>query len=199
MKKMMIMAMMMVMTVTASAMSYNNARNEALFLSDKMAYELNLTAAQYEAVYEINLDYLMSVNGKNDVLGIWWDRRNTDLRHVLTLSQYNRYIGMSYFYKPLSWSAGKWIFNVYSHYANRSHFYKARPVAFLSYKGGNNRAKDTHYANMKLNKPVLVPVAKKNQNLPNSKATSNKGHNAGGNRQMAMNDKGGKPGHFSRR
>ena len=33
--------------------SYNAAKHEALFLSDKMAYELNLTAAQYEAVYEI--------------------------------------------------------------------------------------------------------------------------------------------------
>jgi len=47
-----------------NAMSYNAAKHEALFLSDKMAYELNLTAAQYEAVYEINLDYLMSLNGK---------------------------------------------------------------------------------------------------------------------------------------
>ena len=63
MKKMMILAMMMVMTISATAMSYNAAKNEALFLSDKMAYELNLTAAQYEAVYEINLDYLMSLNG----------------------------------------------------------------------------------------------------------------------------------------
>ena len=35
-------------------MSYNAAKHEALFLSDKMAYELNLTAAQYEAVYEID-------------------------------------------------------------------------------------------------------------------------------------------------
>ena len=60
---MMILAMMMVMTISANAMSYNAAKNEALFLSDKMAYELNLTAAQYEAVYEINLDYLMSLNG----------------------------------------------------------------------------------------------------------------------------------------
>ena len=59
----MILAMMMVMTISANAMSYNAAKNEALFLSDKMAYELNLTAAQYEAVYEINLDYLMSLNG----------------------------------------------------------------------------------------------------------------------------------------
>ena len=63
MKKMMILAMMMVMTISANAMSYNAAKNEALFLSDKMAYELNLTAAQYEAVYEINLDYLMSLRG----------------------------------------------------------------------------------------------------------------------------------------
>ena len=70
MKKMMILAMMMVMTISANAMNYNAAKNEALFLSDKMAYELNLTAAQYDAVYEINLDYLLNVNGHNDVFGI---------------------------------------------------------------------------------------------------------------------------------
>ena len=40
MKKMMILAMMMVMTVTANAMSYNVARNEALFLSDKIVATL---------------------------------------------------------------------------------------------------------------------------------------------------------------
>ena len=56
MKKMMMMAMMMAMTITANAMSYNAAKHEALFLSDKMAYELNLTAAQYDEVYEINMD-----------------------------------------------------------------------------------------------------------------------------------------------
>ena len=56
MKKMLMMAVMMVMTISATAMSYNMAKNEALFLSDKMAWELNLTNAQYEAVYEINLD-----------------------------------------------------------------------------------------------------------------------------------------------
>ena len=40
-KHLMILAVMMVMTVSANAMSYNAAKNEALFLSDKMAYELN--------------------------------------------------------------------------------------------------------------------------------------------------------------
>ena len=83
MKKMMILAVMMVMTISANAMSYNAAKHEALFLSDKMAYELNFTAAQYEAVYEINLDYLMSLNGHADVFGIWWDRRNADLHFVV--------------------------------------------------------------------------------------------------------------------
>ncbi len=33
----------MIMTISANAMSYNAAKNEALFLSDKMAYELNLS------------------------------------------------------------------------------------------------------------------------------------------------------------
>ena len=44
-KRLMIMAMMMAMTITANAMSYTAAKNEALFLSDKKAYELKLTSA----------------------------------------------------------------------------------------------------------------------------------------------------------
>ena len=71
MKKIMILAMLMVMTITANAMSYMEAKKEALYLSDKMAWELSLTDAQYDAVYEINLDYMMSVNGRNDVYGVW--------------------------------------------------------------------------------------------------------------------------------
>jgi len=104
MKKIFTLAILMVMTIamSANAMSYKDAKNEALYLSDKMAYELNLTAAQYEAVYEINLDYMMSVNDRSDVLGPWWDRRNADLMYVLTAYQYNKYVGLPYFYRPLS-------------------------------------------------------------------------------------------------
>jgi len=148
MKKMMIMAMMMVMTITANAMSYTAAKNEALFLSDKMAYELDLTDAQYDAVYEINLDYMMSVSGR-DVYGVWWDRRNTDLQYVLTVYQYNKYIGLSYFYRPLTWHRGTWTFNIYSHYTGKIHFYKGRPKGYVSYKGGNNKKPANHYADMK--------------------------------------------------
>ena len=76
-------AIMMVMTISANAMSYNAAKNDALVLSDKMADELNLTAAQYEAGYEINRDYLMSLNGNGDVFVISWERSNAALRFVL--------------------------------------------------------------------------------------------------------------------
>ena len=148
---MMILAMTMVMTISANAMSYNAAKNEALFLSDKMAYELNLTAAQYEAVYEINLDYLMSLNGHGDVFGIWWDRRNADLRYVLNSWQYDKYVALSHFYRPVAWKAGNWTFAVYSHY-NRGQFYNAHPTVFVTYQGGHNRIHGSHYAHM--NKPA---------------------------------------------
>lgn len=38
-----ILALLFTMTVTVNAMSYEQARQQALFLTDKMAYELNLT------------------------------------------------------------------------------------------------------------------------------------------------------------
>ena len=75
--------MMLTATVSAHAMSYEQARNEALFLTDKMAYELNLTDEQYEAAYEINLDYLMGVTSRYDVYGTYWERRNLDLSYIL--------------------------------------------------------------------------------------------------------------------
>ena len=145
MKKIFTLAMLMTMVITANAMSYKEAKNEALFLSDKMAYELNLTDGQYDAVYEINLDYLMSVNGRSDLYGSWWDRRNKDLQYVLTVHQYNKYVGLSYFYRPLAWDGRHWTFNVYNRYTNRSHFYRVRPTVFASYRGGNNRIAN-HYA-----------------------------------------------------
>ena len=154
MKKMMILAVMMVMTISANAMSYNAAKNEALFLSDKMAYELNLTAAQYEAVYEINLDYLLSINGHNDTFGIWWDRRNADLRFVLNAWQYDRYMSRTYFYRPVTWKTGGWSFGIYTHY-DRNRYYNAHPTVFVTYKGGNNHRGDRFYADRHVTKPTV--------------------------------------------
>lgn len=55
--------------MAAHAMGYRQAREYAYFLTDKMAYELHLTAEQYEYVYEVNLDYLLSLDHRRDLYG----------------------------------------------------------------------------------------------------------------------------------
>ena len=213
-KHLMILAMMMVMTISArsamplgsskNAMSYNAAKNEALFLSDKMAYELNLTAAQYEAVYEINLDYLMSLNGHADVFGIWWDRRNADLRYVLNSWQYDKYVALSHFYRPVAWKAGSWTFAVYSHY-NRGHFFNAHPKVFVTYRGGNSHRDPRFYAGRHMPKPAVhhpAPPVHHKAPVPaphNGKSAVAHNDRHGSDRHMAMNTSRGNGGHFGRR
>ena len=118
--------------VSANAMSYEQARREALFLTDKMAYELNLDDRQYDAAYEINLDYLMSVTSRDDVYGTYWSRRNLDLGHILLDWQWNAFCAASYFYRPLYWHSGYWHFGVYARYPRRDYFYFGRPTVYIS-------------------------------------------------------------------
>ena len=136
-KLMMTLIAVLTMTVSANAMSYEQARNEALFLTDKMAYELNLTDEQYEAAYEINLDYLMGVTGRADVFGTYWERRNLDLSYILLDWQWNAYIAATYFYRPLYWEAGYWHFGIYRRYPHRDYFYFGRPHFYATYRGGH--------------------------------------------------------------
>ena len=128
---------MLTISVSANAMSYEQARNEALFLTDKMAYELNLTDEQYEAAYEINLDYLMGVTGRDDVFGTYWERRNLDLSYILFDWQWNAFIAASYFYRPLYWDAGYWHFGIYARYPHRDYFYFGRPHFYATYRGAH--------------------------------------------------------------
>lgn len=133
-----ILALLFIMTVTVNAMSYEQARQQALFLTDKMAYELNLTNDQYEAAYEINLDYLIGVNTYDDLYGPYWRYRNVDLSYVLLDWQYRAYCAASYFYRPLYFSDGLWHFSIYARYPHRDYFYFDRPVVYVSYCGGHS-------------------------------------------------------------
>ena len=86
MKRIMFLLAAVMSTVFANAMSYSEAREEALYLTDKMAYELNLTEQQYNDAYEINLDYLMGVRTADEVYGSYWRYRNDDLQHTVRLA-----------------------------------------------------------------------------------------------------------------
>lgn len=128
-------AMFTMTFTTASAMSYEQARQQALFLTDKMAYELNLTDDQYEAAYEVNLDYLMGINTYDDLYGVYWRQRNLDLSYILLDWQYRAFCDATYFYRPLYWYGGFWHFGIYARYPRRDYFFFGRPHFYVSYRG----------------------------------------------------------------
>ena len=128
-------AMFTMTFTTASAMSYEQARQQALFLTDKMAYELNLTDDQYEAAYEVNLDYLMGINTYDDLYGVYWRQRNLDLSYILLDWQYRAFCDATYFYRPLYWDGGFRHFGIYARYPRRDYFFFGRPHFYVSYRG----------------------------------------------------------------
>ena len=89
--------------------------------------------------YEINLDYLLTISGTSGYYSIYWDRRNADLRYVLTTSQYRRYCNVPYFYRPIVWDGRNIYLRIYDRYTNRSRFYYPRPATYSTFRGGKNR------------------------------------------------------------
>ena len=125
-------------TLGANAMSFEQAREQALFLTDKMAYELNLTDDQYEAAYEVNLDYLLGINTEADLYGIYWTNRNLDMSYILAEWQYRAFCDALYFYRPLYWGSGYWHFRIFARYPHRTFFYFGRPAFYHTYHGGHS-------------------------------------------------------------
>ena len=148
------MVAMMAIAISATAMPLSTAREEALFLSDKMAYELDLTESQYEAVYEINLDYLLNVDSRANMFGASWAIRDRDMRQVLTDWQYNDYQACEWFYRPVEWNANGLLLTIYNRY-DRGRLFKHRPAVFISFRGGHNHKDISFYARHRFDKPNL--------------------------------------------
>ena len=123
-------------TLSAKAISYNEARDRAWFLTDKMAYELNLTHDQYDRVYQVNLDYFMSIAYEADCYGVYWNYRDTDLRYILWDWQYRLYVTLDYFYRPIRWIRAAWHYPICDHY-RYGYYYYERPRVYVSYHGCN--------------------------------------------------------------
>ena len=122
-----------------NAMDYETARERAYYLTDKMAYELNLNDQQYNDAYEINLDYLLSLNTADDLAEArYLAYRNDDLRHILYDWQWRAFAAVDYLFRPVWWLNGGWYFPVFRHYAHGYYFYH-RPAIFWDYRGGHGR------------------------------------------------------------
>ncbi|MDL2291708.1 hypothetical protein LJB80_00995 [Bacteroides sp. OttesenSCG-928-F21] len=142
-------------STSIAAMSNSRVRKETRFLTDKMAYELNMNTMQYNDAYEINFDFIHSVRYlMDDVLrGNAWaieryyhllDVRNDDLRWILNSNQYRYFMTMDYFYRPIYVNGSSWKFRIYIRYNNHNHFYFGKPKHYNNYNGAHYR---THYNN----------------------------------------------------
>ena len=128
-------------SASMEAYSQSSLRQDTRFLTDKMAYVLNLSTGQYNDVYEINFDFVNNVRYlMDDVLrGNQWaldryyeylDLRNDDLRWVLSRSQYMQFLQIEYFFRPIYTSGVHWYFRIYTRYSDRHYFYFSRPYNY---------------------------------------------------------------------
>ncbi len=124
------------LSTAMQAMPYEEACDRARYLTDKMAYELNLNDQQYNDVYEINLDYLMNIRTAGDVSGFYLEYRNADLRHILYDWQYSLFQAATYFFRPIVWRTSGWYLPVYGIYRPGFYYYNP-PRVYGVYRGGH--------------------------------------------------------------
>ncbi len=55
---------------------------------------------------------------------------------MLTAAQYQYYMQLEYFYRPVSWQNKKFVFSIYNRYP-KDRFYRAAPPGYQVYKGSN--------------------------------------------------------------
>lgn len=145
-----IIVMLFVNIPSMGAMSINKMRQNARFLTDRMAYELHLSPLQYDDVYEVNYDFINSVRyimddvvrGYDYAVDRYYDYlnyRNDDLRWILSASQYRRFMGVDYFYRPIYTTANRWVFRIYNVYHDVKHFYFGKPHHYKTYHGDHSR------------------------------------------------------------
>lgn len=149
MKRILILVMCASLSLSMMALSTSRIRTHARFLSDRMAYELDLTPSQYDDVYEVNYDFIFAINrimddvvyGYYDAVEMYYtllDERNEDMSYILTFTQYRKFESREYFYRPVYTSGSRWAFRIYTIYPNRSFFYYDRPTIYLTYHGAHS-------------------------------------------------------------
>ena len=134
----------------ARASSLGDIRVHARFLTDRMAFELNLNQYQYDDLYEVNFDFLCGIDPYIDDLAYsrsvamdayyrYLDERNDDLRWILSTAEYLRFMAIDYFFRPIYAVNHCCYLRVYQVYPNRTFFYFGRPRHYLTYRGGHSR------------------------------------------------------------
>lgn len=147
--KTLLIGMMMLISsaMMAQPMSYNAMRNNARFLTDRMAYTLGITNLNLlEDIYRINFDYIYGLNTYLDDIALGYryedyldlcEERDFALRMLLGDVIWNRLIGYDYFYRPITFHNHRWSFCIYEYDRNIHHFYYSVPRHYEVYRGGH--------------------------------------------------------------
>ncbi|MCD8235481.1 MAG: hypothetical protein LUD00_02265 [Prevotellaceae bacterium] len=131
----------------AQPMSYYAMRDNARFLTDRMAYTLGVTSAFIiDDLYRINYDYICGVNDYlddvargyryDDYMAVMYERDRA-LQVLLGANVWARLITYDYFYRPIIFANRGWRFGIYAHDSRHKHFYCKKPRYYKSYRGGH--------------------------------------------------------------
>lgn len=131
----------------AQPMSYYAMRDNARFLTDRMAYTLGITSALIiDDLYRINYDYICGVNDYlddvargyryNDYMAVMYERDRA-LRVLLGANIWARLITYDYFHRPIIFANRGWRFGIYAYDSHRNHFYCKKPRHYKDYRGGH--------------------------------------------------------------
>lgn len=133
------------LSLSAQPMSYDAMRDNARYLTDRMAYTLGLGDPLLDDLYCINYDYICGVNDYLDdvAVGYRYDdynlvlaARDAALMALLTPAQWTALITIDYFYRPIVFASRRWYFGIYRHLPFTGHWYFRQPAHYPSYRGG---------------------------------------------------------------
>ena len=126
------MGMMLALCLAAPAVAsgLGDIRVNARFLTDRMAFELNLTQTQYNDLYEVNYDFFSGIDpyvsamARQEAYALdayyrYLDERNDDLRWVLSSAEYVRFMALEYFFRPVYVLNRVCSLRIYQVYPNR--------------------------------------------------------------------------------
>lgn len=135
--------------MNAQSMSITVMRNNARFLTDRMAFTLGIRDPYLiDEIYRINYDYIWGVNDYLDdvAMGNYYDdymtvvsARDVALRTLLGKRTWKRLMGYTYFHRPIVFANHRWRFTIYDYdrYGlHNFHFSAPRPYG-AGYAGGH--------------------------------------------------------------
>jgi hypothetical protein len=120
-------------------------REQARYLADKVAYEVELTKQEFADAFEINYDFLCGVHAITEQLiakdekaitqyYVLLDQRNADLVWLMDSNEYTKFLDNLSLYRPFQLKDGQLTMRTYNNYpANKN--YEGKPKRYNKYKG----------------------------------------------------------------